>query len=217
MKITEHQLFHSFCRMSSLLLVTALVSSCVSTQKIAVVPETDKITNTQQQRQAEQLQDLQGRPTTQQPQSVGAITPEEQIAEPAPEKLEVPETSASAAIYLSAFSALAYGRMNEAETGFLTFLRENPDHQYAANARYWLANAQIALNKTDEAINTLKRIIDDPRATHKTPAALVQLARIYQQQGNTLQAKQQIKLLRSRYPDSPEARHSLAEDIDITQ
>jgi tol-pal system protein YbgF len=200
-----------------MLLAAALLSSCAPAPRVPSVSEPEQVATIQQQQQiqAEQLRDLQQPTSTQQPLDQGAITEEEQLAEPTLDTLEAADASASAAIYLTAFSDLACGRMAEAEIGFSAFLRENPAHPYAANARYWLASAQIALNKTNAAITNLQQIINDQNAAHKAPAALTQLARIYHQQGDEPQARQLIKQLRSRYPDSREARHSLAEETDM--
>jgi tol-pal system protein YbgF len=198
-----------------MLLAATLLSSCAPAPQTTADPASapvvapNQFATIQQQQQihAEQLHELQQQlMEVQQPLEKGAVTLEELQAEP-----ESPYTSASATIYLTAFSDLACGRMEDAEQGFSAFLFDNPEHQYAANARYWLANAQIALNETDAAIINLNLIINNPSATHKAPAALAQLARIYRQQGDEPQAGQLIKQLRSRYPDSSEARLSLSE------
>lgn len=119
---------------------------------------------------------------------------------------EVADIAASASSYLAAFSNLATGNAVAAETGFTNFLAEFPDHQYAPNARLWLANAQLAQGKTNPAIANLNQIINDPNAQSKAPAALVQLAQIYRQAGLTTQADNVLEQLRERYPDSPEAQ-----------
>ncbi len=86
-------------------------------------------------------------------------------------------------------------------------MRDFPDHQYAPNARYWLANAQLSQGKTNLAINNLQIIITDPNAQNKAPAALKQLVQIYHQQGSQMQADDALEQLRNRYPESPEAQH----------
>ncbi len=119
---------------------------------------------------------------------------------------EVTELAASAATYLQAFSSLATGHWHAAENGFENFLLRFPAHQYAPNARYWLANAQLAQGKTEPAVKTLSRLVNDPDARGKAPAALNQLALIYREQGLTAEADELVNQLRNRYPDSPEAR-----------
>ncbi len=108
--------------------------------------------------------------------------------------------------YLAAFSNLAAGRLPAAESGFQGFLREFPDHQYSPNARYWLANAQLSQGKTNLAVTNLQQIIVNPNAQAKVPAALMQLAQIYRQEGQPIQADNVLEQLRNRYPESPEAQ-----------
>ncbi|MDX2480249.1 MAG: tetratricopeptide repeat protein [Desulfuromusa sp.] len=119
---------------------------------------------------------------------------------------EVVNVAASASSYLAAFSNLAAGRLLSAETGFQEFLRDFPDHQYSPNARYWLANAQLSQGKTNLAMANLQQIIVDPNAQTKAPAALMQLAQIYRQEGLPIQADNVLEQLRNRYPESPEAQ-----------
>ena len=119
---------------------------------------------------------------------------------------EVVNIAASASSYLSAFSNLAAGQLASAEIGFQGFLRDFPDHQYAPNARYWLANAQLRQGKTDLAITNLQQIITNPDTQTKAPAALMQLAQIYRQEGSPIQADNILEQLRTHYPESPEAQ-----------
>lgn len=120
---------------------------------------------------------------------------------------DVSAVAASASSYLAAFSDLAAGRWASAEQGFQEFLNMFSDHQYSPNARYWLANAQLSQGKTDLAMSNLRQILVDPRGQTKAPAALVQLAQLYRQQGQDPQADEVIEQLRTRYPESPEAQH----------
>ena len=119
---------------------------------------------------------------------------------------EVAGIAASAASYLAAFSHLAAGQPLAAETGFNTFLNSFPDHQYAPNARYWLANAQLSQGKTSLAQANLQQLATNPKAKDKVPAALLQLAQIYRQKGQVSQANNVLEQLRNHYPESPEAQ-----------
>lgn len=119
---------------------------------------------------------------------------------------EVSTVAASASSYLAAFSNLAAGRWLAAETGFQEFLNDFGSHQYAPNARYWLANAQLSQGKTDLAMANLHQIIVDPNGQKKAPAALIQLAQIYRQQGSQTEADDALEQLRNHYPESQEAQ-----------
>lgn len=120
---------------------------------------------------------------------------------------EVSTVAASASSYLAAFSDLAAGRWSVAESGFQSFLDEFKDHQYTANARYWLANAQLSQGKTNAATINLQQIITDPHGQAKAPAAMLQLEQLYRRQGWTGQADELAEQLRTHYPDSQEAQY----------
>jgi len=176
----------------------------------------------QQSQQTEQIQNLQQQLAQLQQQITGEAQVSAQIEArtevpkyaplPAPEipaaaSQEITALTASASSYLAAFTDLASGRYAAAETGFQNFLNNYPEHQYTANARYWLAKAQFAQGKLQQAATNLRQILNDPKGQAKAPAALLQLSRIYRQQGQNPQADEIIEQLRTSYPDSPEAQH----------
>ncbi len=213
-----------------LTLLVALLSSCAPAPSLApsgALKQQLAEIKQEQQRQAAQLQQLQQQLSQYQQQPAvnqRAETPEETLEKgdgtiipPTPVAVppvtgqynanrDVADVAASASSYLAAFSNLATGNAAAAETGFTNFLRQYPDHQYAPNARYWLANAQLEQSKPNQAIATLKQIITDPKAQTKAPAALLQLAQIYRQAGLSVQADNVLEQLRESYPDSPEAQ-----------
>jgi len=188
----------------------------------------------QQQQQADQLQQLQQKLTQLQEQLIAQniisvkdqnnLYIPDQLKQPPiqqpPVPLETPAESsnqfannqevvsiaASASSYLAAFSNLAAGHFPAAEAGFQEFLQEFPNHQYSPNARYWLANAQLSQGKRNQAITNLQLITANPNAQAKAPAAFAQLAQIYRQEGQTIQAENILEQLRNRYPESPEAQ-----------
>jgi tol-pal system protein YbgF len=204
-----------------------LLSSCAPTTGLApsgALKQQLQEIKQQQKQQATQLQQLQQKISQLQQQLAGEnqvtaqiqnnIEPAQQsgsttpmIATPGISNQEAVTIAASASSYLAAFSNLAAGNYAAAETGFKNFLRDFPDHQYTPNARYWLAKAQLEQKKTNQAINNLQQIIADPNGQKKSPAALLQLAQIYQQQGLQIQADNILKQLRTNYPESPEAQH----------
>ncbi|MEA3543611.1 MAG: tetratricopeptide repeat protein [Thermodesulfobacteriota bacterium] len=125
---------------------------------------------------------------------------------------DIANVAASASAYLAAFSNLAAGNLSEAEIGFQGFLLDFPDHQYSPNARYWLANAQSSQGKTRLAIANLQQIVADPNGETKAPAALMQLAQLYQQEELSIQADAVLEQLHNRYPESPEAQQLYRSD-----
>ncbi len=224
-------LLQSTCLIATLM----FLSSCAPTPAVApsaALKEELQQIRQQQQDQAEQLQLLTRQMTLfQQAMGIEKIkptatdplealifelpeSPEDESTEKSftpsetPQIVLAPEVSS----YLAAFSHLAGGRAEAAEGEFQRFLTEFPDHQHAPNARYWLAQAQVTLNKTDPATSNLRRIIIDPQAQFKAPAAMRQLAIIYRQQGFNRQADDIVEQLRISYPDSPEAQQLFRDD-----
>jgi tol-pal system protein YbgF len=175
----------------------------------------------QQQQQAEQLKVLQQQleqllqspdpiafsntAQQQKPVETGMVTGQP-ITIPAAISQEVSALADSASSYLAAFSNQAAGRYAVAETGFSNFLQEYPEHQYTPNARYWLANAQMSQGKLQLASSNLRQVIIEIDNQQKAPAALVLLAKIYQQQQLNNEADEVLDQLRRRYPESSEAQ-----------
>ncbi len=169
-----------------------------------------QLTQLQQQLIAENILSQQTHPPLESPEileprtSPGVISPE--VPNQFTLQQEVVNVAASASSYLAAFSNLAAGHMSSAEIGFQEFLREFPEHQYSPNARYWLANTQLSQGKINPAVANLQQIIANPNSLAKAPAAYLQLAQIYRQEGLQIQADNVLEQLRDRYPESLEAQ-----------
>lgn len=146
------------------------------------------------------------RPQQQRPEEIEPATIPAAISQ------EVAALADSASTYLSAFSNLAAGRYSVAEGGFDIFLSEYPNHQYAPNARYWLASSQLSQGKLQLASSNLRQIIIDMEGQQRAPAALFMLAKIYSQQQMLTEADEVLDQLRDRYPDSQEAQQLYKED-----
>ena len=218
-----------------LILLITLLSSCAPTPtgapSVALSEQLQQIRQ-QQQQQSEQLQlltrqlvllqqvmgieEMQLSETDPVEALIFAATPPAHAPVPMPRTAPPIELNPAVRGYLDAFSHLASGRPDSAERGFEQFLREFPDHQHSANARYWLAQAQSTLGKNELATTTLRQIITDPRSQFKAPAALMQLAAIYRQQGLNHQADNIVEQLRTNYPNSPEAQLLIRNDASQT-
>jgi len=134
-------------------------------------------------------------------------TPEPQpTVVPAAIRQELTGLADSAASYLNAFSNLAAGRYAIAESGFNNFLNSYPQHQYNANARYWLASAQLSQGKLDMAASTLRQVITSATGQDRAPAAMMMLAKVYRQQSQPEAADEILEQLRQRFPKSAEAQ-----------
>ena len=197
-----------------LMLVNSLLSACAPTTAGPSASSNRELAQLYQQ-QSEQLAQLQEQIA--QLQQAMSITPEvmppteavETEMIPVTIRQEVTDLADSASSYLAAFSNLAAGRYAVAESGFSSFLERFPDHQYASNARYWLASAQLSQQKLQPATSNLRQVIIS--GSDRTPAALALLVKTYRQQQMYEQAEDILDQLRNRYPDSSEAQQFMTE------
>lgn len=150
------------------------------------------------------------------PDEPSAIAPPPSTAETTPvltaAAADIDAMSKSASLYLASFAAMATGRMAEAEAGFRDFTQRYPDHAYRANANYWLAEALFALQQPQQAETLLLDIIDSPQQQEKAPAAMARLVRYYRKSGAADNATALLRLLSTRYPESPELKRLQQDD-----
>jgi tol-pal system protein YbgF len=144
------------------------------------------------------------------------VTPPGEMAAstPATGVLAGPSESVSAPgspteIYLQAFADYASGRFAPAIDGFQTFLRHYPHNDYAGNAQYWLGECYYSRQEYTLAAAAFRKTVETYPQGGKTPDALLKLATTLQQMNEAGQAQEALRLLHSRYPDSPAARKSL--------
>ncbi|HKJ04139.1 MAG TPA: tetratricopeptide repeat protein [Geopsychrobacteraceae bacterium] len=154
----------------------------------------------------QQLAQLQGQPPVESPAEPTADDGVQQDPVPVAATDEIADLVAAASSYLEAFSALTMGRYEFAKNGFNSFLDNFPAHNYAPNARYWLAEAELALGQNTQAEENLLLIANNPDQANKAPAALSRLAQLYLQQNAAEQAEDILHQLRTRFPESREAQ-----------
>ena len=214
--------------MKFLLLValTVLASGCAAPQASnGLQQRIDELLKTQQQQalQLTKLQEQLSRLTTQPlivplasdnlpgdtEMSGQAIEPVTQPLQIAPSAAEVAQISEAAELYLEAFAAIATGQMAEAESGFGAFLQRFPEHEYAGNANYWMAEALLSQQKTARAETILLGIIDNLKQQNKAPAAMARLTNYYRENDAPNNAAAMLQMLSTRYPESPELKRLL--------
>lgn len=113
------------------------------------------------------------------------------------------------ALYLQAFADYASGRFAQAIDGFKAFLGNYPNNDYAGNAQYWLGECYFSRQEYGLAVATFRKTAETYPQGGKTPDALLKMAAALQLMNEPDQAQEALRLLRSRYPDSPAARKSL--------
>lgn len=112
-------------------------------------------------------------------------------------------------IYLQAFADYTTGRFDQAIAGFGAFLRHYPDNDYAGNAQYWLGECYYSRQEYGLAVAAFRKMAESFPKGGKAPDALLKMASALRQMNAAGQAEEALRLLRSRYPDSPAAQKSL--------
>lgn len=220
--ITDNKVRRSWLAALTISLLLMWLSACAPPPSTSPGQNNELALLKQQQQQQQQtllaiqqqLRQLQQQVGVQAPTSIvptpgeTSFTTESQVEElQVTDTAEVQNLVEAAGIYLEAFSALSLGQYEQAQNGFSTFLEKFSDHRYAPNARYWLAETEITLGLLNEAEENLLLVVNDHVSDDKAPAALFQLAKLYQQQNLTQQADDILHQLRTRFPESREAQH----------
>ncbi len=93
----------------------------------------------------------------------------------------------------------------DAAKAYQTFLHNYPDSVHAANARYWLGNAQFALNDYKAALVTYRALLKAEPNTPKAPDVMLNIAGCQQELKALAASKATLKQLIAKYPDSAAA------------
>ncbi len=109
-------------------------------------------------------------------------------------------------IYRAAFGNYASGHYQQSIQGFSNFLIRFPSNDYAANARFWLAESYFAQGDYNQAAVEFERIYNDFPLGDKTAEALLKLAAAQHQLNQPEKVQRTIELLKEKYPKSAAAR-----------
>jgi len=112
----------------------------------------------------------------------------------------------STEIYRAAFGNYASGHYQKSIQGFSNFLIRFPSNDYAANARFWLAESYFAQGDYNQAAVEFERIYNDFPLGDKTAEALLKLAAAQHQLNQPENVQRTIELLKEKYPKSAAAR-----------
>jgi len=102
----------------------------------------------------------------------------------------------------------------EARKVFARFLKEYPDHTYAGNAQYWLAETYYAEQNFEDAILAYEDVIRKYKGSDKVPGAMLKQGYSFLSLSDSRTAKVLLESVVRKYPDSEEAalaRKKLAE------
>ncbi|OIO77866.1 MAG: tol-pal system protein YbgF [Gallionellaceae bacterium CG1_02_56_997] len=105
----------------------------------------------------------------------------------------------------AAYGQSKAGNHVDAAKAYQTFLHNYPDSVHAANARYWLGNAQFALHDYKPALATYRALLKAEPNTPKAPEVMLNIAGCQQELKALAASTATLKQLIAKYPDSAAA------------
>ena len=124
-----------------------------------------------------------------------------------------PKPNEAAALYKSSTGLLKRGEHQKAIAKLSDFLERFPDHDYADNAQYWLAEAFYDLHDYDRAVDEFRKVVERYPTGNKVPDALLKLGFCYAKLGDKEAAKQVLSQIVGIYPKTASAKLA-AERLD---
>ncbi len=128
-------------------------------------------------------------------------------AAPQPRRPATSDPAKAEADYQAAYDMLRpeQRRYGEAIAAFRVFLETYPDHQLAANAQYWLAEASYVTQDNATALVEFQKVVDLYPASLKVPGAMLKIGYIEHTAGNIDKAQQVLNQVVERYAGSASA------------
>lgn len=117
-------------------------------------------------------------------------------------------TSAQEAVYGKAFTALKAGQYAAAISGFKGFIKKYAKSPLAADAEYWLGEAQFVNENYPAAERAFRSVLKQWPQSSKAPQAMFDLGNTLITQGRTAEGRRMFAQVVKRYPDSNAARRA---------
>ncbi len=107
--------------------------------------------------------------------------------------------------YLKAFGLYSANNFTAAIEGFDSFLKENPQSEYAANALYWIGECHYTLSDLPKAQAAFAMVAESYPKSSKTPDALLKLGYTLSALKEKEKAAAVFERIITSYPSSPAA------------
>jgi len=114
--------------------------------------------------------------------------------------------SAPDALYLKGLDSLKAGEVVTARDQFTRFLDQNPKHELAANAQYWIGETYYSEKNYEQAILAYQEVIKNFPGKEKVVAAMLKQAMAFNEIKDAKSAKFVLKKLIEGFPKSEEAK-----------
>lgn len=116
------------------------------------------------------------------------------------------EVSSPDALYLKGLDLLKAGDVTTARDQFTKFLDQNPKHELAANAHYWIGETYYSEKNYELAILSYQEVIKNYPGKDKVVAAMLKQAMAFNEIKDTKSSKYVLKKLIEGFPDSEETK-----------
>ncbi len=134
------------------------------------------------------------------------IPPRPDVAPPTGDGTSKMGTLTDTQAYHRAFNLLKNGRNEEAIAAFNQFLADYPQSEYAANAQYWLAEANYVSGDFARAAGAFKKVVSKYPRSSKTPDAKLKLGFTFYELEQWERARAVLSELNAQYPNSSVAQ-----------
>ena len=115
-------------------------------------------------------------------------------------------TSDATKDYKTAFTLLKGGKYDESIAAFELYLQKHPDSKYAANAQYWLAEANYVSKRYPRALAEFSTVVSKYPASSKLADARLKLGFTYYELEQYQEARAELTRLRAQFPNSNVAK-----------
>lgn len=130
------------------------------------------------------------------------IEPEPAERKPIVVSSETQDSDETIAAYRDAFLLLKGRRYNESIDAFESFLENYPNSKYAANAQYWLAEANYVTKRYERALKDFQTVVERYPASSKLPDARLKIGFTQYELEQFKQARVTLTRLRTQFPNS---------------
>ncbi len=107
--------------------------------------------------------------------------------------------------YMQAFGIFSANRFTEAIAAFTAFIKAYPDHEYAANAQYWIGESYYTQKDYNRSLEAFSKVLSAYPKAKKTPDAMLKVGFSYISLNDQAKAKTVLQALIDKYPKSSAA------------
>ena len=120
-------------------------------------------------------------------------------------------------LYQRAFETFQAKKMEDAQLLFQQFVNENPAHEYADNAYYWMGEIYYTQGEYNLAVGEFQKVPELYPGGNKVPDALLKVGLCYLGMNNSKNAEKTLKQLIDAYPQSNAAQLGRQKLASITE